>query len=124
MKLEIFGEILEINSSIISEGEDEICKQIQQYLNTDRKQFNLEVVYPVSFTGKVMREISRIEYGETKSYGEIAEKLDTSPIAVGQACGRNPVPVVIPCHRVTDKNSIGGYIAGKNVKRKLLELEH
>ena len=44
-------------------------------------------------------------------------------IAVGQACGRNPVPIIVPCHRVVGKNSLGGYSGGLDLKRKLLELE-
>jgi methylated-DNA-[protein]-cysteine S-methyltransferase len=70
-----------------------------------------------------MREMYDIPYGETRSYGEIAENIGSAAVAVGQACGKNPIPLIIPCHRVVGKNSIGGYAYGEEVKQKLLELE-
>jgi methylated-DNA-[protein]-cysteine S-methyltransferase len=123
MRIKVFGSELEIDESKLEASEAEIREQISQYLKGERKCFDTGVAFSDSFTGDVMRQIADIGYGETKTYGEIADILDSSPVAVGQACGRNPVPIVVPCHRAVGKNSIGGYIAGKKVKQKLLNLE-
>jgi methylated-DNA-[protein]-cysteine S-methyltransferase len=123
MRIKVFGSELEIDESKLEASEAEIREQISQYLKGERKCFDTGVAFSDSFTGDVMRQIADIGYGETKTYGEIADILDSSPVAVGQACGRNPVPIIVPCHRVVGKNSTGGYIAGKKVKQKLLDLE-
>ncbi len=75
------------------------------------------------FTRKVLKIVKRIPYGSVKFYSEIAEILNTSPRAVGQALKRNPIPVIIPCHRVVSKSGLGGYSAGLRIKMALLELE-
>ena len=70
--------------------------------------------------------MQRITFGATQSYGEIAKEIGSSARAVGGACGRNPIPVIIPCHRVLAANgSIGGYSGegGTDTKRRLLALE-
>lgn len=123
MELSIKNQKINVEESFLEEPSYRIRSQLEQYLDSDRKQFELNIVYPDSFTGKVMREMASIPYGETRNYGDIAQKLETSPIAVGQACGRNPVPVIVPCHRVVSKTSLGGYIYGEQLKRKLLDLE-
>lgn len=123
MDFEIGGQKITVEEKFLKETSDQIRAQLKEYLASDRTRFELTVDYPDGFTGSVMREMSKIPYGETKTYGEIAQKLDSSPIAVGQACGRNPVPVIVPCHRVVGKNSLGGYHYGKQVKMKLLDLE-
>lgn len=61
------------------------------------------------FQNRVWQSISRIPSGETRSYGEIADLLNSSPRAVGQACGANPFPLAIPCHRVIARQSLGGF---------------
>lgn len=124
MKVKAFHKETEIDKSLISEPEREIRKQVEEFLNGDRKSFDLCISFPDSFTGEVMRDISKIPCGETRIYGEIAEALDSSAIAVGQACGRNPVRIIVPCHRVTGKDSLGGYSGGLELKKKLLDLEN
>jgi methylated-DNA-[protein]-cysteine S-methyltransferase len=66
-----------------------------------------------------------IPYGETLTYGDVAAKLNVPAQAVGQACGQNPIAVVIPCHRITGTNWMGGYSSdlGIRAKRFLLDLE-
>lgn len=123
MKFEIADTEIDIDTSLITEDEEEVRRQLQEYKDGDRKSFNLEISFPDGFIGEVMQEMSQIPYGETKSYGEIAENLDSAAVAVGQACGKNPVPLIIPCHRVVGKNSLGGYAYGEELKQKLLELE-
>jgi len=123
MKIRAFNARIEIDEGLIAESEKEIRRQTNQYLEGEREAFDLTISFPNSFTGKVMKEMSRIPYGQTKSYGDIAEKLDSAAIAVGQTCGRNPLPTIIPCHRVVGKDSLGGYSLGLGLKRKFLNLE-
>lgn len=123
MDIEIENHQVRINEKYLEQSRKEIRRQLREYLDGKRKEFELEIVYPDSFTGEVMKQMSGIPYGQTVSYGYIAGKLDTAPVAVGQACGRNPVPLIVPCHRVVGKNSLGGYRLGKELKKKLLDLE-
>ena len=69
--------------------------------------------------------MARIPYGETLSYGELAQKCSNKLAyrAVGTACGKNPLPIIIPCHRVTASNGLGGFGGGLDTKRFLLNLE-
>jgi methylated-DNA-[protein]-cysteine S-methyltransferase len=73
----------------------------------------------------VWAELSRIPYGETISYGELARRVGRpkGPRAVGQANGKNPIPIIVPCHRVLASNGIGGYGGGLPMKRALLAVE-
>ncbi|GAA0199959.1 methylated-DNA--[protein]-cysteine S-methyltransferase [Halobacterium noricense] len=118
---------VEIDDTLVSASPDEIRGQIVEYENGDRDEFDLNVEFPASFTGRVMSEMTDVPRGETRTYGDIAETLDTAAIAVGQACGRNPVPVVVPCHRVVAADGLGGYSGGKGdrltLKKRLLDLE-
>lgn len=123
MKFEIFGLETSVDENTIEASEEEIRRKVDEYSKGTRQAFDLEIRFPNNFTGRVMREMADIPYGETRSYGEIAEALDSAAIAVGQACGRNPVPIIVPCHRVVGKNSLGGYSGGLDLKKKLLELE-
>lgn len=75
---------------------------------------------------KVWRAMRDIPHGGTRTYGEIARAIDSGAQAVGNACGRNPIPIVIPCHRIVGANgAIGGYSGqgGAETKRFLLRLE-
>jgi len=80
------------------------------------------------FQKSVWRELRKIPPGETRTYGEVATKLNSSARAVGNACRKNPIQIIIPCHRVVSATGIGGYTgetAGKqlNIKRWLLAHE-
>lgn len=78
------------------------------------------------FDRRVWKQLETIAFGSTKSYGQIAAELKDSGAsrAVGGACGRNPVPILIPCHRVVgSKGKLGGYSGGLDIKRALLNLE-
>ena len=77
------------------------------------------------FQREVWAELSRIPYGETISYGELARRVGRprGPRAVGQANGKNPIAIIVPCHRVVAGNGIGGYGGGLPLKRALLTLE-
>ncbi len=69
------------------------------------------------------REVAAIPYGETATYGEIAERAGTGPRVVGQAMARNPTPLIIPCHRVVSKGGLGGFSAPFEIKVALLAME-
>jgi methylated-DNA-[protein]-cysteine S-methyltransferase len=109
-------------------GFDEVARQLSQYLNGDRRAFNL----PVKIRGsesdrRVWKLIAGVAYGETITYGEIARCLGaaTAPRDVGAAVGRNPLCILIPCHRVVGATgNLTGYAGGLGRKRTLLEIEH
>lgn len=123
MQLRIFGCDREIDASLIDADAETIRDQVREYEDGNRRTFDLEVEYPDDFTGAVMRAMARIPAGETRTYGDLAAELETAPIAVGQACGRNPIPVIVPCHRVVGRDSLTGYAGGLELKRRLLEHE-
>jgi methylated-DNA-[protein]-cysteine S-methyltransferase len=80
-------------------------------------------VPPGEPSARIYREVQKIPYGETATYGEIAEQAGTAPRVVGQALRRNPVPLVIPCHRVVSRNGPGGFTPDPELKVQLLGLE-
>lgn len=127
MHVNILDTTAEIDETAIAEPPAEIHEQVQEYERGDRRAFDLTATYPAGLTGEVMAVMTDIPYGETRTYGEVAAQLDTAAVAVGQACGRNPVPLVVPCHRIVGKNSRGGFSAGSPdnhaLKRRLLDLE-
>jgi methylated-DNA-[protein]-cysteine S-methyltransferase len=122
MEVTLWGYAVEIDAGRIVEPPGELVRQIREYQRGERRTFGLTVTYPSGFTGRVMRAMAAIPYGETRTYGEVAKRVDNSPIAVGQACGRNPVPLVVPCHRVVGASGVGGFSAagGVDLKRRLL----
>ncbi|MGE5028028.1 MAG: methylated-DNA--[protein]-cysteine S-methyltransferase [Betaproteobacteria bacterium] len=105
------------------------CAQLRAYLADPSFRFDL----PLSFAGtpfqiKVWQALRGIPSGATRHYGELAHLLGTAPRAVGQACGANLIPVVIPCHRVLARSGLGGFMnsAGGDplaIKRWLLQHE-
>ena len=103
------------------------ASQINKYLAGKRTEFDIDVVYDVSdFRARVMKSISDIPYGEVRTYGEIAKAIGSpnSVRAVGTACRENPLPIIIPCHRVVPSSGgYGNYSGGASMKRRLLEIE-
>ena len=76
------------------------------------------------FEKKVWQEISKIKYGQTVTYNDIAKKVNSSPRAIGNACSKNKCLFLIPCHRVICANgSTGGYVLGEKIKEYLIKLE-
>ena len=65
-----------------------------------------------------------IRFGETRTYGQIARQLGATAQAVGQACGANPIPILIPCHRVIGADGLGGYSGAHGVETKMALLRH
>lgn len=101
--------------------------EIEEYLDGERKIFDIPInPQGTDFQKKVWKELKKIPYGKTATYGEIAEKIGNPKAqrAVGLANNRNPLPIIIPCHRVIGKNgSLTGYALGLDVKKILLDLE-
>lgn len=75
------------------------------------------------FQLRVWNELLKLKWNERITYGELTRRVGSHPRAVGQAVGRNPLPLLIPCHRVISANGIGGYTPGIELKMRLLELE-
>lgn len=127
MQVEVLGVPVVVDESVVAEPPATIRAQIREYVAGERRAFDLAVSAPSGFTGAVMGAMAEIPYGETRTYGDLADRLDTAPVAVGGACGRNPVPIVVPCHRVVAADGLGGYSAGGDrnleLKRGLLALE-
>jgi len=101
---------------------------LDRYLQGRKVDFDVEVDISRlrSFTQKVLNELRKIPYGETRSYGWLAKKVGNpgAARAVGQALKRNPLPIIIPCHRIIrDDGTIGGFSMGENIKERLLALE-
>ena len=104
-----------------------VRKQLREYFDGQRKVFELDLEPAATpFQARVLDELQRIPYGETRSYGELAVTLGNPKAsrAVGTANGNNPIPVIIPCHRVIGSNgSLTGFGGGLPSKRYLLDLE-
>ena len=101
-------------------------EQLLDYFAGKRRQFDLPLApQGTAFQRALWRALSAIPYGELRTYGELAAALGSVPRAVGGACGRNPIPIIIPCHRVVAAGALGGFSGGEGraTKRKLLALE-
>jgi methylated-DNA-[protein]-cysteine S-methyltransferase len=105
------------------------CAQIERYVGDPEFRFDLPLARRgTPFQRRVWAKIAAIGAGRTRSYGELALELRSAPRAVGQACGANPLPLVVPCHRVLAASGIGGFAHHEggfhlSVKRWLLAHE-
>ena len=119
------GAIVELTWDAVDEGErtpllDEAVRQMEAYFVGELTEFDLPLKPRGNeFQQAVFRLMQAIPYGETRTYGELAKELDTYGQPVGQACGMNPIPVIIPCHRVLSVNGIGGYSGRGGVEMKI-----
>ena len=125
MRATVCGHDFDVDLDYVDVSESVVREQLREYEAGDRDAFDLDVRYPEGFLGEVMAAMCSIPPGETRTYGEVAASIDTAAVAVGNACGENPVPVVVPCHRVVGADGLGGYSAlgGLPAKRALLERE-
>ncbi len=107
----------------------EVYKQLTAYFADPDFQFDLPLQPGgTAHQNKVWRAMCAIPRGKTRSYGDVATQLGSAPRAVGQACGNNPIAIIIPCHRIVGKAGLGGFMhhdAGfaLDIKRWLLEHE-
>lgn len=100
--------------------------QLHEFFDGARQTFDLPLAPAgTEYRRRVWRELTRIPFGETRSYKEISTRAGGSARSVGQANGANPIPIIIPCHRVLATGGIGGYSGGDGLttKRYLLDLE-
>jgi methylated-DNA-[protein]-cysteine S-methyltransferase len=106
----------------------EARSQLQAYFAGRLRYFDLPLALNgTPFCQRVWQAMQRIPYGETRSYGEIAHETSSAPRAVGGACGKNPIAIIVPCHRILGAGrGIGGYSGGAGLATKqiLLSLEH
>lgn len=105
----------------------QVAEALRAYFKSGQEDFAhlpLEA-HGTAFQRRVWAEMQKIPPGQVKTYGQIAKILNSSPRAVGTACGANPLPILIPCHRVTAQNGLGGYSGGDGIdtKTSLLRLE-
>jgi len=88
----------------------EVVRQLQAYFNDPQWQFSLPVIAQgTTFQQRVWQFMQSIPVGETRRYGDAAKHLKSAARAVGGACRRNPVPIVVPCHRIVAANGLGGF---------------
>ncbi len=107
-----------------------VCEQLLRYLENPDAKFSVPLdLHGTAHQKKVWQAMLAIPRGQTRSYGEIARELKSCAQAVGQACGSNPIPVIVPCHRVVGKGGLGGFAhhasgGPLDIKRWLLAHEH
>ena len=127
-ELKLFSKKSKPNSNMINTLFTDTKKQLENYFQNPKYKFNL----PLNITGTpfqkiVWQALTKIPCGTTKTYGELAKELNTSARAIGNACRKNPLPIIIPCHRIVAKNGIGGFAGktqGKNIAIKKWLLAH
>lgn len=107
---------------------DDAARELDEYFSGTRKEFDLTLDFRLTrgFRLSVLQHLPRIAYGHTQSYAEVAQAAGSPNAvrAVGTACATNPLPVIVPCHRVVKSDgSFGGYLGGAEAKRALLDLE-
>jgi len=103
----------------------EAAQQLAEYFAGTRQVFDLPLAPKGSdFQVAVCSAMSAIPFGETRTYGDIARDLGVPAQAIGQACGGNPIPVIIPCHRVLGASGLGGFSGAGGVEAKVALLKH
>nr|WP_040829700.1 methylated-DNA--[protein]-cysteine S-methyltransferase [Nocardia jiangxiensis] len=107
---------------------DEVRRELDEYFAHRRRSFDVPLDLSLShgFRQIVQKHLPQIGYGQTRSYAQVAQLVGNPRAvrAVGTACATNPLPVVVPCHRVTRADgSLGGYVGGADAKHLLLDLE-
>ena len=106
---------------------DDTCRQLTEYFKEKRRRFDIPLdLEGTEFQKQVWKELSKIPFGQTWSYCDVAQRIKNPKAvrAVGSANGKNPVCIIIPCHRViASDGSIGGYAGGIRIKQQLLKLE-
>jgi methylated-DNA-[protein]-cysteine S-methyltransferase len=103
---------------------DEAARQLGAYFDRRLTRFDLPFDWGEGLHAEVRRAMAAIPMGETRTYGQIARAVGAPAQAVGQACGANPLPILIPCHRVTGTDWFGGFSAPGGVETKAALLRH
>ena len=106
---------------------DDVHRELDEYFEGTRREFDLPIDLRVApFHADVLAELARVPYGRTETYGSLAAKVGRPKAAraVGTVMHHNPIPIVLPCHRIVGANgSLTGYAGGLDVKLRLLQLE-
>ena len=127
LKIELVDDIAGIDEK--SKLTDKLIKELKEYLKGTRKDFTIydsTLLAGTDFQKKVWKELLNIPYGQTKTYKEIAKAINNEKAtrAVASAIGKNPLMIIIPCHRVIGSDgNLRGYAYGLDIKKTLLELE-
>ena len=104
---------------------DEASRQLRAYFAGSRSTaFDLPLAFQPGLTGAVQRAMCAIPFGETRTYGDLSKTLGVPAQAIGQACGANPIPILIPCHRILSASGLGGFSAPGGVETKVALLKH
>jgi methylated-DNA-[protein]-cysteine S-methyltransferase len=98
--------------------------QLVEYFAGTRRTFDLPFTFAPGLIGQVQRAMCAIPFGETRTYGDLAKELGVPSQAIGQACGSNPIPVIVPCHRILGASGLGGFSAPGGVETKVALLKH
>ncbi|WP_235822513.1 methylated-DNA--[protein]-cysteine S-methyltransferase [Pseudogemmobacter blasticus] len=104
--------------------EAEGLRQLAEYFAGKRQAFDLPLDWGAGLHERVRRAMAAIPFGETRTYGALSRQVEAPAQAVGQACGANPLPILIPCHRVLGANTLGGFSAPGGVESKVWLLRH
>lgn len=117
-----WGGLIEGNGSDLL---TEAGRQLAAYFAGTLHSFELPLAFQPGLTGEVQRAMIAIPFGQTRRYGDLARELGMPAQAIGQACGANPIPILIPCHRILSATGLGGFSAPGGVETKvaLLKLE-
>ena len=100
-------------------------RQLLAYFAQEITEFDLPVKVEGSDLQRKACDVMRaIPFGETRTYGDLAKELGVPAQAVGQACGGNPIPIIIPCHRILGANGLGGFSGGTGIESKVWLLRH
>lgn len=102
----------------------EALRQLQAYFDRRLTMFDLPLHWGLGMNEQVRRAMAAIPLGETRTYGDLARALKTPAQAIGQACGANPIPIIIPCHRILGAHGLGGFSAKGGVETKVWLLRH
>lgn len=111
---------VQAETPLLAEG----LRQVQAYFDRRLTRFDLPLDWGTGLNAAVRRAMAEIPMGETRTYGQIAKAVGAPAQAVGQACGANPLPIIIPCHRVTGTDWFGGFSAPGGVETKAALLRH
>jgi len=114
-----------IKESAGSETLDRAISELHDYFEGSQKGFSVPLRPKGNeFQQRFLKLLAEIPYGETRTYGDMAHELGASAQAIGQACGANPIPVIIPCHRVLGADGLGGFSGAGGVEAKITLLRH
>lgn len=102
----------------------EAVRQLGEYCDGDRRAFELPLAQAIGTAGQFREALLAIPLGETRTYGDIAADLGLPAQAVGQLCGQNPIPIIVPCHRVLAATGLGGFSGARGIESKVALLRH